>query len=94
MFWGVCVTSLFSMLYDYTLNQSLAYLALSPEYSNSSQYAEEKEQMLLSKLAPEEAGLLRSLLDELELQHGEEQRALFQAALALHQELHQTLSRP
>ena len=43
MFGGVCVTSLFSMLYDYTLNQSLAYLALSPEYSNSSQYAEEKE---------------------------------------------------
>ena len=48
--------------------------------------------MLLSKLAPEEAGLLRSLLDELELQHGEEQRALFQAALALYRELHQVLS--
>ena len=86
------MTSLFSMLYDYTLNQSLAYLALSPEYSNSSQYAEEKEQMLLSKLAPEEAGLLRSLLDELELQHREEQRALFQAALALYRELRQILS--
>ena len=86
------MTSLFSMLYDYTLNQSLAYLALSPEYSNSSQYAEEKEQMLLSKLAPEEAGLLRSLLDELELQHGEEQQALFQAALALYRELRQILS--
>ena len=86
------MTSLFSMLYDYTLNQSLAYLALSPEYSNSSQYAEEKEQMLLSKLAPEEAGLLRSLLDELELQHREEQRALFQAALALYRELRQVLS--
>ena len=86
------MTSLFSMLYDYTLNQSLAYLALSPEYSNSSQYAEEKVQMLLSKLAPEEAGLLRSLLDELELQHGEEQQALFQAALALYRELRQILS--
>ena len=86
------MTSLFSMLYDYTLNQSLAYLALSSEYSNSSQYAEEKEQMLLSKLAPEGAGLLRSLLDELELQHGEEQQALFQAALALYRELRQILS--
>ena len=86
------MTSLFSMLYDYTLNQSLAYLALSSKYSNSSQYAEEKEQMLLSKLAPEEAGLLRSLLDELELQHREEQRALFQAALALYRELRQILS--
>ena len=86
------MTSLFSMLYDYTLNQSLAYLALSPEYSNSSQYAEEKEQMLLSQLATEDASLLRSLLNELDLQHGEEQRALFQAALALYRELHQVLS--
>ena len=92
MFRGVYVTSLFSMLYDYTLNQSLAYLALSPEYSNSSQYAEEKEQMLLSQLATEDASLLRSLLNELDLQHGEEQRALFQAALALYRELRQILS--
>ena len=85
------MTALLSALYDYTLTQSEAYLAVYPEYEDFRRLAAEKEKALRALLSQEKTQLLEDLLGELWLRHQAEQEAVFQASLGLCRELGQTV---
>ena len=85
------MTAPLSALYDYTLTQSEAYLAVYPEYEDFRRLGAEKEKALRALLSQEETQLLEDLLGELWLRHQAEQEAVFQASLGLCRELGQTV---
>ena len=76
------MTRLSSVLYQYVLEHSEAFLALMPEYPACRRFADEREAALRAALSPE----ARSLLDDLL----REQEAVFHASLSLCRELYRS----
>ena len=82
------MTPLMETLYRYLVETKLdAFLLQYPEYPDYLRCAGEKEGQLRARLEPGEARLLDDLLGELRLGHATEREAVFQASLALSQEL-------
>ena len=82
------MTPLMETLYRYLVETKLdAFLLQYPEYPDYLRCAGEKEGQLRARLEPGEARLLDDLLGELRLGHATERVAVFQASLALSQEL-------
>ena len=71
------MTRLSSVLYQYVLEHSEAFLALMPEYPDCRRFSEA-------------CILLDDLLRERALQHGAEREAVFQASLSLCRELYRS----
>ena len=84
------MTRLSSVLYQYVLEHSEAFLALMPEYPACRRFSDEKEAALRAALSPEACILLDDLLRERALQHGAEREAVFQASLSLCRELYRS----
>ena len=84
------MTRLSSVLYQYVLEHSEAFLALMPEYPDCRRFSDEKEAALRAALSPEACILLDDLLRERALQHGAEREAVFQASLSLCRELYRS----
>ena len=84
------MTLLSSVLYQYVLEHSEAFLALMPEYPDCRRFSDEKEAALRAALSPEACILLDDLLRERALQHGAEREAVFQASLSLCRELYRS----
>lgn len=80
------MTRLSSVLYQYVLEHSEAFLALMPEYPDCRRFSDEKE----AALSPEACIILDDLLRERALQHGAEREAVFQASLSLCRELYRS----
>ena len=83
------MTRLSSVLYQYVLERSEAFLALMPEYPDC-RLSDEKEAALRAALSPEACILLDDLLRERALQHGAEREAVFQASISLCRELYRS----
>lgn len=84
------MTRLSSVLYQYVLERSEAFLALMPEYPACRRFADEREAALRAALSPEARILLDDLLREQALRHGAEQEAVFHASLSLCRELYRS----
>ena len=63
------MTRLSSVLYQYVLEHSEAFLALMPEYPDCRRFSDEKEAALRAALSPEACIILDDLLRERALQH-------------------------
>ena len=80
------MTRLSSVLYQYVLEHSEAFLALMPEYPDCRRFSDE----MRAALSPEACIILDDLLRERALQHGAEREAVFQASLSLCRELYRS----
>ena len=84
------MTRLSSVLYQYVLERSEAFLALMAEYPDCRRFSGEREAALRAVLSPDARILLDDLLRERALQHRAEQEAVFQASLSLCRELYRS----
>ena len=81
------MTDLMLALYEFTASRRMGYLMEELEYADFSRCVKLQEQKLRARLDDSGKQNLDDLLGELELEHGVEQEAMFQAALSLSREL-------
>lgn len=85
------MTDLMLALYEFTTSRRMGYLMEDPEYADFSRCAKLQEERLRARLDDAGKQALDALLGELELEHGAEQEAMFQAAFSLSRELNSLL---
>lgn len=81
------MTDLTNALFEFATRHYIPGICVDPEYEQARKYAQEKERLLNSQLNEHQRQLLQDLLSDLRLAHFFEQEYIFQAALALSQEL-------
>lgn len=81
------MTDLMLALYEFTVSRRMGCLMEDPEYADFSRCGNLQKGRLRARLDDAGRQNLDDLLDELNLEHGAEQEAMFQAAFSLSREL-------